>query len=77
MCAQEDLDDELYDHSGVFEAMAKSLQVWLKELQGRRDFSDREEMQPISQVNPLGLIIPFHPLIAAIDSTCRLGVREI
>lgn len=26
--AQEGLDDELYDHSGVFEAMAKNLQVY-------------------------------------------------
>lgn len=78
LCAQEDLvDDERYDHSSEFEAMAKSLRVLFQELQGRGEFSDRERSQIMPQVNHSGLIFPFFPLIAAIDSACRQGIREI
>ncbi len=68
LCIQEDLDDELYGHASVFEAMVKTLQVLLKDLQGRGEFSDRIELQIIPQVNQLHLIIPFCLLVAAIDS---------
>ncbi len=68
LSAQEDLDDELYDYSGVFEAMAKSLQMLLTVLQGSGEFSDREGLQVIPQVNQLRLIVPIYPLIAVIDS---------
>ena len=71
------LDTEYYYHSGVFEAMAKSLQVLLKDLKGCGEFSDREGLQIMPQVNQLRLIIPFYLLIAVIDSACRQGVREI
>ena len=77
LCAQEDQDDELYDHSSVFNAMAKSLQVLLKDLQGRREYSDRERLQIMPQVNQMRSVIPIYPLIAAIDSACRQGVRKI
>lgn len=77
LCAQEYQDDELSDHSSVIEAMTKSLQVLLKDLQRCGEFSDRVGSQIMPQVKQMRPINPVCPLITAINSACRQGVREI
>ncbi len=77
LCVQEDLDDELYDYSGTFQAMAAELSRLLEELNECDEYSDREGLGIMPRVTQLRSIIPFYALVRSIDSACRLGVRNI
>ena len=76
-CAVEDLDDELHDYASEFDTMAtqlETLHVELSQSAGRGACSKSLAFMP--RVEQLRRIVPFYPLVAAIDSACRRGVGE-
>ena len=76
ICAEEDLEDELYDYAEEFCNMAKSLQSLRKRLEGESDFSDARGLDFMQRARQLRPIIPFFSLIELVDTACRNGVKE-
>ena len=76
ICAEDDLEDELYDYADEFRNMAKSLQSLRNRLEGEVDFSDDRGLDFMQRARQLQPIIPFYSLIELVDAACRNGVKE-
>ena len=75
ICAEDDLEDELYDYADEFRNMAKSLQSLRNRLEGEVDFSDDRGLDFMQRARQLQPIIPFYSLIELVDAACRNGVK--